>query len=288
VTTVAIKKIIVGYDGSAGARRAADWALQEAARTGAPVEFCYAHARRAGMTPAAEQETVEDLIEDIAAIAAVGHPGIDVRTVIERGPAAAALADRSADASLIVLGSRAGPVATGPLGAVTAEVSAAAQCDVVVVRGRPSAYDPIIVGVDDSDGGRNALTFGFQQAATHKLRLRVIRAWLPHRGGPAEAAGEQVAAAEWRSLTELVDRCRDRFPGVKATHEVAIGHPARVLSEASTQAQLVVVGTRGPRAFRGTVLGSVSRHLLHHAESSVAVVRGDDHFDWIRLEAPRR
>ncbi|HET6529448.1 MAG TPA: universal stress protein, partial [Actinoplanes sp.] len=48
------RKIIVGYDGSAGARSALRWALDEAVRTGAPVELCAAHGSPAEMFSADE------------------------------------------------------------------------------------------------------------------------------------------------------------------------------------------------------------------------------------------
>jgi len=50
-------------------------------------------------------------------------------------------------------------------------------------------------------------------------------------------------------------------------------HPGPALVTASETAGLVVVGARGMGGFRGLLLGSVSRHVLHNSKCPVAVVR---------------
>jgi nucleotide-binding universal stress UspA family protein len=71
----------------------------------------------------------------------------------------------------------------------------------------------------------------------------------------------------------------------KALDEVAAGndvdievrtvndHPGRALIDVSSEASLLVVGSRGLGGFRGLLLGSVSNNAVHHAHCPVVVVR---------------
>jgi len=62
------------------------------------------------------------------------------------------------------------------------------------------------------------------------------------------------------------------YPGVPITQEVVEGHAAKVLLDAVTGSDLLVVGTRGHGGFAGTLLGSVSQHVVSHASCPVVVV----------------
>ncbi|WP_305787887.1 universal stress protein [Symbioplanes lichenis] len=268
------RRIIVGYDGSAEARAAARWALDEAAGRGAtPVEFLYAYEWPA-WTPAAslapggvvwpDSETegrIAAMLTEVVDAARDSHPGVDVTLTTVTAGAAATLIRLSRTAGLVVLGSRGHAPVVNLLGSVSVAVSAHAHCPVVVVRADQDPRGPVVAGVDGSDGAEVALEFAVEQAARRDVPLHLIAARPPD------------ARPDSRYLDELVDSWRRKRPGLRITGETAAGHPAEVLVRAAQGAQLLVAGSRSRGAFRGMLLGSVSQHLLRFSPTTVAVVR---------------
>lgn len=282
------RRIIVGYDRSPDAKAAARWALDEAVRAGAPVEFLYAYEwptwlPAASTVPAPsvwpDSETdraIHGTLNEAVAMARQTHPSVPTHTTFVHNSAALELIDRSADAGLIVLGCRGHSGVTGLLGSVSVAVSAHARCPVAVVRGDPAAEAPVVVGVDDSPSAQAALGFAVEEAAARGVELRVIRAWPPVTGIWQESpiATGVVTEQERRPFDELIAGWQQKYPSVAISAVGVVRHPATALTEASRDAQLVVVGTRGRGAVRGTALGSVSQHVLRHAACTVAVTRG--------------
>jgi nucleotide-binding universal stress UspA family protein len=281
------KKIIVGYDRSPEAKLAAAWALDEASRTGARVEFFYAYdwpiwAPAASMIPAPavwpDGETdraIRNNLDEAVADARNTHPGVRTDIAIVNAGAALTLIQRSARAGLVVIGSR-GLNAVASLGSVSVAVSAHAHCPVVVVRGRPADQPgPVVVGVDESDCAQLALAFAAEQASARGVPLHIVRAW-PYSTGlwhEQPAVVQAVADAEHRALAELAASWQEKYPQLAVSAEFLVDHPAHALLQKAAGAQLVVVGSRGRGAFRGMLLGSVSQSLLHHSPCTVAVVR---------------
>jgi nucleotide-binding universal stress UspA family protein len=74
-------------------------------------------------------------------------------------------------------------------------------------------------------------------------------------------------------VAEAVARAREGHPGVPLETETVDGPAAQALVDASAEAALLVVGSRGLRAYEGAQLGSVSHDVLRRATCSVAVVR---------------
>src|SRR4051812_34085918 len=103
------RTIVVGYDRSPDAKAAAQWALDEASRTGAPVEFCYAYewpiwAPAASMAPSPavwpDEETrqaIKDTLAGAVADAEQSHPAVRTTIATADNDAALALVGRSAD-----------------------------------------------------------------------------------------------------------------------------------------------------------------------------------------------
>jgi nucleotide-binding universal stress UspA family protein len=289
------RPILVGYDGSEGARLALAWALDEASRSGAAVQLAYAFEWMTSLSwigpgpgpgtwpDEKTRREVEAVVTAAVTEAADTHPGLTVRGEVLDSPASIGLQQQSGKAALVVLGSRGHGGFTGLLAGSTAvSVSAHAHCPVVVVRQRIGAdadHDPdlcrIVVGADGSPDAQLALAWAVERAASRAAPLHAIRIWTEPRAPlrPADLDPAEVSRTELAALDEQLAGWREKYPDLPITGEVVVGNPAGVLVEASRRAQLVVIGTRGRGGFRGLVLGSVSQQLLHHAQSPVAVVR---------------
>jgi nucleotide-binding universal stress UspA family protein len=142
-----------------------------------------------------------------------------------------------------------------------------------------SKWKTIVVGVDGSPGSRKALTWAATEAAGHGADLVVLNVWehtLLPPAGSVSVSERYVPDSSQRTAEELVTEIKEILgedPPVVVQPTVKQGNPAKVLIEQSTDADLLVVGTRGHGGFRGLVLGSVSQHVAGYAKCSVAVVR---------------
>ena len=139
----------------------------------------------------------------------------------------------------------------------------------------------IIVGVDGSDSSRAALQWAYDEAAHHGASLTVISTWHPpalpmtppYGAIPPEDYGDQPRREALDLLDRFTSALAPRTPAVDVRTSVEEGNPAAVLIERSREADLLVVGSRGHGGFAGMLLGSVSQHLVAHAECPVVVVR---------------
>jgi nucleotide-binding universal stress UspA family protein len=142
-----------------------------------------------------------------------------------------------------------------------------------------STWKTIVVGVDGSAQSHKALTWAATEAEDHGADLVVLNVWehtLPPPAGSVSVSERFVPDPSQRTAEDLVKEIREVLgedPPVVVQAHVKQGNPAKVLIDQSSDADLLVVGTRGHGGFRGLVLGSVSQHVAAYAKCPVAVVR---------------
>jgi nucleotide-binding universal stress UspA family protein len=281
--------VLVGVDGSESSNAAVRWAADEARRLGAPLRILHAwlwplyHVQLGpppGAPPGAGLRAEADrVLERAAELARETSPNTPVETILYTGAAAAALLADAASARMLVVGHRGLGGFTGLLvGSVGVTVSAHAPCPVAVVRGNPDPGGRVVVGVDGSPESRLALVTAFEEADRRCARLRAVHAWvIPLRPEGGARDRESVLARGEREGRQLAEREASQagagFPNVAFDVTVGDRSAGAELVDASRDAQLVVVGSRGVGGFRGLVLGSTAHALLHHAACPVLVVR---------------
>ncbi|GAT71028.1 universal stress protein UspA [Planomonospora sphaerica] len=274
--------IVAGTDGSAVADEAVCWAVDDAARRGAPLRIVHAvEAWPYGASGFSASGTAdfavragERMLTEAARAAADRRPDAVVTTELVEGAPAAVLRDQATAAAELVVGSHGVSAVTGALlGSVPAGVAGHVDGAVVVVR--PSMADPyggIVVGVGDSEECEPALAFAFEQARLRGCPLRAVHARrTPSR--VSEPGPDRTEDEAPRAVADRLAAWRERFPTVAVTQDMACAPPAAALVDASGRAALLVVGSRGLGAVGSLILGSVSRQVLHHARCPVAVVR---------------
>ena len=127
----------------------------------------------------------------------------------------------------------------------------------------------IVVGVDGSEPSSEALDWALSLARITGAVVHVVQAWL----APVSYGYPDVTAFRGdveHNLRLMVKRAEPADLAV--TVELVDGAAAHVLVEASRDADLLVVGTRGYGGFTGLLLGSVSAQVVHHAACPVVVV----------------
>ncbi|MFI0411725.1 universal stress protein [Actinomadura sp. 3N508] len=286
-----MNRIVVGDDGSESSLLAIDWAADEASRRGAALHVVHVVTPwlfdvpgDPGATRVRQQllDGGRDVVDLAVARARDRVPGLEVTGEHAGGQPAKVLIERAEDALMVVTGSRGTGELTGlVLGSVAMQVASHARCPAVVVRATgASARGEVVVGVDGSPAGADAVGFAFEEASLRGARLRALLAWShPVSTGPGDMQPlvydrEIVAEEERRVLAESLAGGRAEYPEVEVVSETVHGRTVKVLAEASVHADLLVVGSRGRGGFTGLLLGSVSHAMLHHAQCPVAVVHG--------------
>jgi len=138
------ERIVVGVDGSENARRALQWAVDEARRRHATVEavcawhppYVSSYAYIPEIDPGLFEADAEQILDE--AVGAVRATGIVIEKKPLLGGAAEVLADEAKGAALVVVGSRGrGGFAGLVLGSVSQQVVHHAPCPVVIVPPAP-------------------------------------------------------------------------------------------------------------------------------------------------------
>ncbi|WP_432251829.1 universal stress protein [Streptomyces sp. HNM1019] len=263
--------VVVGTDGSPSGLAAVETAAGEAQRRRADLRVVYAlNWPVRPMYAPLDTTPLNHMVSEAADRARSVAPGVKVTEAMVPGDTVSVLEAESRAADLLVVGARGvGGFIGMLLGSTAASLSAHSRCPVMVAREESADAGPIVLCVDASPAGEASVEFAFAEAALRGAGIAAVHVWLPDYA----PAGTGVESAE-RLLAQAVAGYAESHPDVTVSREVASGEAREVLTEKSRNAQLTVVGARGHGGFTGLLLGSVSQALLHHAHSSVVVVRG--------------
>ena len=297
--------VLVGVDGSAPSLAALDWAAAYAKRVGWALHMVCSYSLPsftaasldggyAALDDTAISEGAKSVL--VEAQTRVAPHDLTVTASVATGDAAGVLVEMSKDFGLAVVGTRGrGGFTERLLGTVSSAMPAHAKCPVVVVPHRPARSSAaglevqpgqgvpgdvkrIVVGVDGSPSAEVALRLAVEQAEVWGAELNAV-AGVPVGSGagmlawlPAQIDHEQVLADVKAGLDVIVDRFEVDPAQPKIKRIVLDGTGAELLTEFSTAADLIVVGSRGRGGFRGLLLGSTSQAVLHHAACPVMVV----------------
>lgn len=275
--------VVVGVDGSRESWNALRWAADRAAEAASPLHVMHAEgALYSTYGPTPDVNPIDNICDEALGIVQHHHPDLAVTWSQPADSPVNALVDASIVAGEIVLGTRGlGAVRGAVLGSVATRVSAAAHCPVLVIRAaftELQSRGPVVVGVDLRPDGVAALDFAFAEADRRGLGVVAVLCWQLDRmdfaSGIPMPGGNMAAAQEHHRglLRKALAGPSARYPSVRVTPRVECAPTAETLVEHSTNASLLVVGTRGHREVTGLVLGAVSQRMMRRALCPVAVV----------------
>lgn len=284
--------VVVGIDGSERDRTCITWAAGAATRAGKGLHLLHAH----------------DVAIELAASDPIGARGLAIGVDVEDDqilPGALswvqeqwphltitvsdpwssperALIDASREAHLIVVGSRqVSGLEKLLLGRSALAVAMHSTCPVVLLPdgARTDAEGPVLVGIDGSPHSQEAAERAFWIAKIRGTSVRGVVGWyleivdgmvVTTPGTPAWDAVEDKYRA---MVDQVLAPIAQQYPDVPYDIEVRRGPAPDVLTEASAEASLLVMGSRGRGGFRGMLLGSVTHKVIETAACPVMVVR---------------
>lgn len=289
--------IAVGIDGSAHADRALRWAIREAQLRCVTLTAVHAYVDE-GIT-AASAFAVEELAHRSAADVVGRHLQLlrqlpDHHLVVTAAARPAdALLEVGRDSQLIVVGTRGlGGFSELLLGSTSHRVLVHARVPVALVRATDPGSDmaaedldgrrPLVVGVDASPGTQAALRWAVDEACRRHVPLLAVHgADLPEQatlralGLPVELVATQLDRARMAARDEVDTQLHRALPlnaELQVDRVIDDAGPVAALQRYATAHHLLVVGTRGRRAFAELAPGSVSHQCAHHAAGPMVAV----------------
>ncbi|MER7246879.1 universal stress protein [Kribbella sp. NPDC000426] len=282
--------VLVGIDGSRDGLIALTWAASYATLHDAPLHAVHVidddrqlSTGSSSDGPDDGSEVIDDALHELERIG-FRTASLEVR----HGHPAQVLLELSKHAQALVVGRRGmGGFAELVLGS-TSQVCTALATDVplIVV---PDTWDPaapargrIVVGVDGSSEGQEALRFAFELGETTGAEVHGVHAIEVRESYPDPNVWVDPSRQPWidtadELLTRTLEGWTEKYPDVRAESRAVTDHPVLVLARESQDADLVVVGGIGRTAFSELRMGSVARGLLYHSHCPVAVVHHQEH-----------
>ena len=278
--------VVVGVGGSARASEAAvryGAALAQRLDTGLRlVHVVPAYVPMAPMLPMPPEdlrETGREVMAEFATLARTLLPPERVSTDVCIGSRSAELLAAAEHAPMLVLGHAEHPVLDRLLvGATVATVAAHAGVPVVVV---PSEWTPVgerrdvLVGVKSVEQAPGLVRHALEIAARGGGRVVLLHAW-ELQGQyddiiTARVELEEIYEQARTALTEASASVREAWPDIEVEIRVVHGQPARVLRDASRDADLLLLAKR-PHALPAGHLGATGRLLLRESGCPVEIV----------------
>lgn len=283
--------IVAAVDGSPFSDVAVTWAAQEAAARGVVLTLVHAQGLDEigpwiDVPVTAEYLDARDQIaaEVIAAArrhalaVPTGSHQVRIEELIVTGPKTPALVDISAQADMVVVGTRGRTGLPGLLlGSTSSSLVHHAHCPVAIVHGNeaqaPDPTAPVLVGVDGSPASELAVAIAFDEASRRGVELVAVHTWMNSADFFVEVAVEDLDKQADEELAQRLAGWGERYPDVVVRRIVGRDNPIRRLLAEAEQAQLLVVGSRGHGGFAGLLLGSVSWAVAQAAAIPVIVAR---------------
>ena len=208
-----------------------------------------------------------------------------IRLIADSGDAAESiiLTAEESHSDLVIVGQR-GMTATPSflLGGVSQKVATYAPCSVLVVKEPMAKLERILVAIDGSEAAHKAVEFLARCPFKGPVQVVVVTVWPSPRsetwgipsGTPGRSELKQMVEDKGQELLrKITGECASE--SYRLTTELLHGDPAFAILDAAVrhQAQLIVIGSRGMKAIKRFLLGSVSEKVLVHASCSVLIVR---------------
>jgi nucleotide-binding universal stress UspA family protein len=274
--------VVVGVDDSPDSALAVAWATYEARTRGVPLTIVrgYTWETDNGANLVGDdvgvmtqlRQASERVAWDAARRARLQDPDLEIRCAVAEEYPPDLLIEQSANASLVVVGTRGrGAVARTVCGSVSSAVAGRAGAPVIVVCGAPPIADEpgqVVVGVKPDETAPAVLAYAFEHAQRHGLSVQAILCW--RATGLADA--RMMPDRARRSLSGALAGWREHYPDVPLTSAAVHEEAAGALVRRAANSRLLVVGRHGCTPRLGQLLGSVSQAVIHHATRPVAVV----------------
>jgi nucleotide-binding universal stress UspA family protein len=258
--------VLCAVDGSPGGYSAVEQAAQLAGPDGQITLLAVTSFRSAGASrsPAIGPLRAKEIIDRAMQIA--DDVGVPTTVAVDpAAPPAEVILEWAAEHDLLAMGAPTTPWPAALFGGGPT-ASAVATLDTPLLAARPlpaGTAGPIVVASDGLPGSDRLVEWAAELARAQQAELHLL-----HAEGRVSHRRRHRIASQRETL--------ERSLGDSSSFRIEAGAARSVIAEGArdAQARLIVMGSRrlhGPRA-----IGSVSRRVVHHAESSVLLIPPDD------------
>jgi nucleotide-binding universal stress UspA family protein len=140
-----------------------------------------------------------------------------------------------------------------------------------------AASKMIIVGVDGSEGSRQALNWAISEAKLRECAIEIVHAWnfnppMDPIGGFILIPDKDLQESAQLVVNNMLNSVSETASSIAISTLVKRGSASQILMDRASTAELLVVGRRGRGGFIGLLIGSTAAQVSHHAQCPVVIV----------------